>query len=353
MLCAALLAAACSQDEQGTPFALDPADPVSRTIDESGGTVSTPAGLSLDIPAGALGEAVEVMVTPLSGAEVGATIEGDVVPGTVFGLAPEGQRLEEPAGIGLSFEPSDFTDDELLALAVVDVVDGVPSYRDVGTLDLNAGILRADLRRLGTVGVRVAPMLAVQSGDPRDVASGGPLFLTAPAAVQALRPWAEDRVTYTVSCGPDTSSCVGPDGPVRAYVSPNLVERFAGRLGAIGASIEASLSFDGASSTVEGQIRVDGVLRVRAGLSVTSKEVGYDIVTGTLGGEEPVPTEFEVDGTTLTLSQTPDGPVVLQYTATPDHLELVLPETTIELETTGGGVEQGKVWVVITMTRAS
>jgi hypothetical protein len=72
---------------------------VSQMVGPDGGVISTPEGVVLVIPAGALGADTEVSITPIVGGLAGAVSDA-------FEIGPDGTQFAIPAELTLAFDAS-------------------------------------------------------------------------------------------------------------------------------------------------------------------------------------------------------------------------------------------------------
>lgn len=326
-LCAG--AAGCEQEEQKLPFTVAEeaqSEAVVRTISQQGGTVSTSAGVSLQIPPNAVQTSTQVTVQPQSGSDVGAKVDGRVLAGTIFKLMPEGQALGAAARLDMRADPGKFSDAEALALAGVQVVGGVASSLNDASIDLHAGILRTSIDRLGTVAVRVAEdvIRPTASAPPP---KGGPIFSLAPPGAAG----ASALITYRARCGGPASSCTqGPDAMLSVLITPNLQSHFENQMAFLPDSARGELIFNSNNYTMQGAIEAWGYLRARAGNAVGSKFETSRIVTGTETGPPlPVPVDIDEKKASIRfLGKT------LRYTADGTSLTLRMPPNTVTFRRT-------------------
>jgi hypothetical protein len=90
----------------GTPSGTQPVPnhdaPTSSVIGQDGGSVSTPGGASVTIPAGALTASLTVTVTPSSAPGP----SGTTMVGPQYDLGPDGTTFAKPATVTLAFDPA-------------------------------------------------------------------------------------------------------------------------------------------------------------------------------------------------------------------------------------------------------
>jgi hypothetical protein len=153
------LLAACDQVEQQLPF--DASDtPVTRTVPESDMVLSTGAGASFRIPAGALPSGTTVTLTPVAAAQLSS---GTPAAPYAFVLAGDAE-LAEPLRAELKLARGD----AWLASAAVATPQGMHEIGDAA-VDLASGVLRARIPHLGTITpVLPAPDAVVVAGSTPD-----------------------------------------------------------------------------------------------------------------------------------------------------------------------------------------
>jgi hypothetical protein len=100
--------------------------PVTKTVGASGGVVTTPDGVTVDIPAGALPNDVQITVTPAP-ADAPAPTAGTVVgPAYVFG--PPGTVFKVPVTVTLPIDPAKLGTDPLSEVQVGGAPDGQTEF---------------------------------------------------------------------------------------------------------------------------------------------------------------------------------------------------------------------------------
>lgn len=339
--------AACSPEDQ-TPFELDPMAEVTKKVGASGGTISTPAGLSLNIPEGALGTNADIKVKPVAGTGLGTGINGSVVPGTAFEFTPMGLALSKPAKIELSaggrsgngqatlipisnggmlqnrlsLAESSGPADHLGYFVIVDTGSGILIIPEIN-LDIDRKIISTWIQTLGLVGIGYTNPLTLRPSAQYN-ATGG--------MVRAGN--------YEIRCGIRETACVGAAGssPIGIYTDASVISRYP-KLGAIITSAHGTLSFNTLTGTVTGSAEINGVIQAVVGGTVTSKAVTVTVTSGQ-GGTilDPKGVPYRTSGNQISF-ETSDGWKSFEYSATTDYLEFSLSETTIPL-TDENGVEQ-------------
>lgn len=350
ILAASLLAGllACTPDDQ-TPYELDPTAEVEKEVDSSGGMISTPAGLSLDIPDGALDTTTNVTVAPTSGTGLGSGVNGNIIAGTAFDITPKGLALTTPAKIELSAAgASNGAQTSVIAggsgvlqnrIALAESSDPLSNlgyfiYVDAGSgkvevsprinFDFDRKVISGWINTLGTVAVGRTTPLGLQPSF-QYTATGGTI----------------QSGSYQFKCGLlEATPCVGAaDGStVGLYVDESVIDRYP-RIGAVITSAHGTLNVDSQTGTVSGSAVIHGVIQAVVGGTVTSKEVTIEVVSGqggTIGTPGAVP--YQTSRNQISF-QTAKGWETFNYTATATYLEFSLSETTIPL-TDEDGVER-------------
>lgn len=203
LTCAAL--AACDHGQQ-LPFDHS-ADPVTRTVADTGATLSSAAGASVQLPAGSVAGGTQVTLTP--SLAPASTASGTAAGTNAFALTPAGLALAKPADVGLSIHTGD---DAWLASVVVQTPNGVVETGD-GGVDLATGVLRGRISSLGTVQAVIPEAGAIL----RAQALGTALHATLPAPAHATS-FTPTR-SLTGSCGAPGNRCAG----LIVEVSKNLL----------------------------------------------------------------------------------------------------------------------------------
>jgi hypothetical protein len=176
-------AAGCEQISQSLPFQEDATQPVTRTVAASGGAVNSGAGGSVVFPAGALGEAVGVTITPTAA----AAGVGTAAASHSFRIDPAGTTLLKPASVELAIDGR--RDDSWLTSILLRSGDSTFVVSDA-QLDLTLGTVRGEIDRLGTVTAITPPSSAIvqpgriaASGDVWAARDAGASFSLAPARI--------------------------------------------------------------------------------------------------------------------------------------------------------------------------
>jgi hypothetical protein len=227
--------AACDRAGQQLPFDSASTDPVTRTVPAQGATVSTAAGASVQLPAGAVPAGTEVTLTPTA---AGASASGTAASAYAFNLQPAGLALASAATVDLRM--SGGRADAWLASVVVATPGGAAEDGDA-TVDLNNGLVRGRIATLGTVQAVIPEAGAVLRARPLGTALRSVAPVTrAQAAITPTRALRGD-------CGGPGRRCAGLD----VEVSQNLLgmvdtaavvfPRLSGQITVQGASASGSL----------------------------------------------------------------------------------------------------------------
>ena len=199
--------AACDRAGQQMPFDSANTDPVTRTVPAQGATVSSAAGASVQLPAGAVPAGTEVTLTPTAAS---ALSSGTAASAYAFTLQPAGMALASPAAVNLRVDGA--RADAWLASVVVSTPAGVAE--DGGaSVDLNAGLVRGEIATLGTVQAVIPEAGAVLRARPLGTSLRSVAPVAGPrAAITATRALRGD-------CGGPGKRCAGLD----VEVSQNLL----------------------------------------------------------------------------------------------------------------------------------
>jgi hypothetical protein len=200
-----VLLAACERG-QTLPFEQS-SDPVTRNVDAQGATLSTPAGASVAIPAGAVGTGTQVTLTPTVAPASSAS--GTAAGTNAFRIDPATLALAKPADVDLTIHRAD---NAWLASVVVQTPGGVVESGDAG-VDLATGVLRGQIGTLGTVQAVIPEAAAILRAQPLGtsiVASRAPSFATTTAPTRSLKG----------DCGAPGKRCTG----LVVEVSRNLLD---------------------------------------------------------------------------------------------------------------------------------
>lgn len=321
--------AACSPEDQ-SPFELDPDAEVEKEIGSSGGTISTPAGLSVEFPSGALSSNTTVGIKPVSGSGLGAGLNGSIVAGTAYEITPRGRTLSTPARIELAAanEPGDRSESLIAApnaqfnplsyLGYFFLIDtGTKVELGPGiTLDIGRSTYSGDISTLGTIAVGRTTPLALRT-DGFSTPTGGAI----PSG------------SYTLECGLlDATPCVDfeTSSSFAIFTDPIVLSRYP-NIGAIITDARGALTFNDQSKTVTGSVVINGVVQIVLGGVVNSKEITIDLASGGSGtAASPQTVSYQTSGNEITF-MTNSGQRTFRYSATATQLDLVLAETTIRL----------------------
>jgi hypothetical protein len=242
---ACLAVSACGERGQQLPFETPTADPVVKTVPDAGGTVSTPAGASVQLPAGAVAGGTTVTLSPV--AAQASSASGTAAAQNAFKLDPAGLQLTTPADVDLSLNRAQAA---WMASVVVSTPGGVIEDGQ-GSVDLATGLLRGSISKLGTVSA-VIP-------EPAAVLRAGPLS----AATAAVEPVFTPRTAVAVPTKSLRGDCGAPgkrcDGLV-VEVSASLLDLVDSAV-VIYPRMEGEIRITGA--TAAGALTLVAPLRVR------------------------------------------------------------------------------------------
>jgi hypothetical protein len=255
----ATLLAACQPDEQTLPFETSSPTPVSQTISTGGGLISTPAGAALLFPSGSLGAPTSVTITPSAPSAI-ATALGTPLASNAMTIGPSGQQLAAPAVFETKIETTNAN--TWLAAVLLEAGTFRKVYANVN-IDLNNGILRTNINRLGTLTPFIAPASA-RFPVPSFLANAAvhtSLDLPAQTAANGVK-------FLSKSCGGFTAAgTYVPCAGLSASASANLIQKY-GTVEGIFPIINGSLTFTGdpsvALTTVTGTFDASTNFRVAA-----------------------------------------------------------------------------------------
>jgi len=203
LACTAL--AACDKAQQ-LPFE-QTNDPVTRTVGSDGATVSTPAGASVQLPAGAVASGTQVSLTPT--VAPASTASGTAASVNAFVLQPAGLALAKAADVDLTVNRAE---NAWLASVVVQSPGGLVETGDAG-VDLATGVLRGQISALGTVQAVIPEAAAVLRAQPLGTAAVrlpvSPSYAAVTAPTRSLKG----------DCGAPGKRCAG----LSVEVSQNLL----------------------------------------------------------------------------------------------------------------------------------
>lgn len=347
---------ACTPADQESPFEISEDGVVERTIGASGGTLSSPAGASVTIPAGSMAQSANVTMEPVSPSALGP-VDGTVLAGTAFQLEPSGLKLSSPANLELRFDPDALNPSQWLGLGAFQASanGSVPLNQVSG--DLTSGILKTQIDEFGTVALRVARDLVIPvAGEP--AGKGGPI----PAGIGlqnmgdiATLETGDESFAFRISCGwksPSRNACVGTgqDAAIQLLIPNALMEQYP-NLGAVISEIDGQLIFENGHLTAS--LRIDLSVRALIGRSLTSQTVTFNLASGSLGSfDKPTKVPYTIRGNKITF-ETADGELTLDYTAMGDLLELVLRPDQEFVIKDRNGIEQSYRVAVVARLRKS
>lgn len=357
---------ACTPEDQ-SPFELDPTKPVEKPIGSSGGTVSTPAGISVDIPDGAITTTTNVSVQPSSETGLGTGVNGDIVSGSAYDVQPKGLSLAMPAKVEVSLPaPSSGGSRSLIAagnggvlqnsIAFAESSDPLSNlgyfiYVDGGSgkyevtpkinLDIARRVLSGWINMLGTVAVGYSSPLTLQPSS-QYTPTGGTI----------------SSGNYEIRCGIlESAACIsglsGVSGAsIGIFTDASVIDRYP-KIGAVITSAHGILNIDAQNGLVSGSAVIKGVVQAVVGGTVTSKDVTIEVVSGqggSVGSPGDVP--FQTSGNQISF-QTTKGWESFSYSATPTHLEFSLSETTIPLTDEDGEEREYPISLVIRLQKTN
>ncbi|HEX6042680.1 hypothetical protein [Longimicrobium sp.] len=256
LACASL--AACERAGQSLPFDSASQEPVTRTVPASGGTVSSAAGASVELPAGAVPAGTAVTLTPTA-AQPSAS--GTVVSPYAFQIEPAGLALQSPAAVDLRLNGG--AADAWLASVVVSTPAGVVENGDA-SVDLNTGLLHGKISTLGTVSAVVPDPAAVLRARPL----GSTLAASATPAPRAAAVGATRALRG--DCGRPGKRCSGLVVEVSERLL-NLVDTAA----VLYPQVAGQITING--QTASGSLVLVSPLRVRLGARTTATTIPSQI----------------------------------------------------------------------------
>lgn len=215
-LAAALTAvlAGCEQISQTLPFDQDTTQPVSRSVAAEGGTLNSAAGASVAFPAGALGQPVQVTLTPLPAASALGTAAGT----HSFRIEPAGTALLQPVRVDLALGARG--EDSWLSAIVLQTGDSTVVIGDTH-LDLTLGTLRGEIGAFGTVTAVTPPSTAVL----RPVRFGAAQSLSADAPAGAVIAASPAPTRIHGQCNTAVAPCALPTHVEASDEILNLVQK--------------------------------------------------------------------------------------------------------------------------------
>jgi|GEM_PF-3422830 len=354
---------ACSPDDQD-PFELDPTGKVEKPIGSSGGTVSTPAGLSLDVPSGAINSTTNISIQPTSGTGLGADINGDVIAGTAFEITPKGLELSQQAKVEITIptNPSGGRT-SLIAGGNGGVLQNSIATDEFSDLLNSLGFFI--YVNAGSGKIEVAPKVHLDID--RKVITGWIKLLGTTAVGHTtpvtLRPQAEynptggtiESGTYEFVCGIlEANPCLGglaasSGSSIGVFTDASVINRYP-KIGAVITRAHGTLNFNAQAGTVSGSAVIKGVVQAVVGATVTSKEVTIEVVSGSAGSPSTV--SYQTSGNQISF-QTAKGWESFNYTATSTYLEFSLSEATIPLTDENGVERDYPISLVIRLQKAN
>ena len=197
--------AACDQSSQSLPFGID--EETTRTITADGGTITSPAGVSLTLPAGAVSGPATITlreIAPPSG-----------VPGTpssqAFSITSPTAQLDAPAELEIRLA-EDVDPASAWMASVVGSADGVIDEYPNGRIDLSTGFLSSDIGRFASFMAVIPPPAVIFPVEP-ETDSARPSIAVLPSFAGVTID------SIAVECGQPASRCAG----LSATASGNLL----------------------------------------------------------------------------------------------------------------------------------
>ncbi len=297
----------CLQSDQALPFEFEEGAAVTKNIGPLGGTISLSSGLAVVFPVGALKSGAQITLTP----RLDAAFPGDagqIIPGTVFDVAPAGLQLAVPARVSLRLPVKDIPAVDAVRLGVAQSSAGRANLVGAGSYDGTSGLLSASVTTLG-------PVAAVFSDDAIPVGTGLPPTLGG-GAFGSGGSGADGPYTvagaqrFQASCRPAGRRCFS-SGMVQMYASSELLARLGGTLAILSPQLEADITLsgsgpDGLPTEAIGSLSVRGTLRAQLGRAVSSYDVDETVRTG-FGSLTPLLTGVRFVGNKMILARTSDG----------------------------------------------
>jgi hypothetical protein len=283
-----------------SPDVIEPNEgPVSATLTEVGGWISTPLGAAVSFPAGAL---TSNTVVTLSSAQNPGALEGSAaLAGTAFRLEPAGLVLARPAMVELRIPASG--DDGWLASIVNVMPDGRIVELGHTWVDRTNGIIRAEITELGTV-VAVRPHAAgvvhvtpLESGV--HAAGSNPAIASMGSAHGS---------GFTMQCGSEGARCSG----ISAQLGGNLLGRSIGRAALVYPELTGTLQL--ADGSVEGSVVLAGSLRAEIGGVGVPSHLRVTISAGPASSYSLSESTALIEGMRVVFQQ--DGTVIRDVIAT-------------------------------------
>lgn len=162
-----LAAAACSSSTSSPSSTPDATNMVSRLVGPAGGTVTSPDGTSLMIPAGALAAETTIVIESNPSAPLPS---GSAVVGPTHRLGPEGQTFLQPFSLTVPYEPTRLPDSRTgAAVVIVTAAQGSESYLPLATTSLDPTHVRAE----GTHFSNFVPVVPIDDGGSAVVSDDG------------------------------------------------------------------------------------------------------------------------------------------------------------------------------------
>ena len=317
LMAGATLLAGCGQTDQQLPFGADDRA-VTRPVTTTGATISSSAGASVQIPAGALASGTSVTLTP---APAPAQTQSGASAGThVFHLEPAGATLAKAAATDLGIQKNNR--DAWLASIVVSTPAGVIENGEA-SVDLASGIARGEIGTLGTLSavipergavIRARPLSQIPASPAQDNAAGRVANPTRALRVQCgearnrcndLMVGVSNNLLSTV----DTAAVVFPQlrGEIRiegarASGAITLVTPLRARLGSktSAVTIPSEITAEATSATVvtetQGQVTFSN-LRVRGKSGKETGETTVTLTVGYTGNRASIRLEHSLDAT--------------------------------------------------------
>jgi hypothetical protein len=252
--------AACDRADQTLPFDSASLEPVTRTIPASGGTLSSAAGASVQLPAGAVPAGTAVTLTPIAAP---APAGGTAASTNAFRLDPAGLALATPGSVDLRVDGT--APNAWLASVVVATAGGVVEDGS-GSVDLNGGLLHGRIGSLGTVSAVIPEAAAVVRAQPL----GTTLHAVSPAPAASALTGAPTRALRG-DCGAPGRRCAG----LVVEVSERLLA-LVDTAAIVYPRISGQITITGQTAT--GSLVAVTPLRVRLGARTTATTVHSRIV---------------------------------------------------------------------------
>jgi hypothetical protein len=163
---ALIVSSSCSKDKSP---AYTTTNSVSATVDPAGGTVGDDTRASVEVPAGAVSQPVQIRISDVTAIQAGSALElpsSDQAQSNVLALEPHGQQFAQPVTIAVHYTADSTTDLDLVT------TDGAGGWTPVAGAAFAGGAATAQVSHFSFFCVIKRRPIAADASTSPDTAAG-------------------------------------------------------------------------------------------------------------------------------------------------------------------------------------